>query len=146
VYNSAASVVPELICPAPAALSALLVSHLFQTGWGRECLASHGRELCRVLWRQWSPTWRFDEAAFERTAVSFDDTDFVDVVIHAYRHAFGAPARASERAVSRPMPDDAPVTIARTLVRSKPATTSSAVLALSKRVVMRGACAGIEAS
>jgi hypothetical protein len=43
-----------------------------------------------MLWRHWSPTPRFDEPAFERMAVSFDNTDFVDVVIHAYRHAFGS--------------------------------------------------------
>ena len=28
------------------------------------------------------PNWRFDEATFERTAASFDNPDFVDVVIH----------------------------------------------------------------
>jgi pimeloyl-ACP methyl ester carboxylesterase len=63
--------------------------HLFQTERGRECLTVHRRELCRMLWRQWSPNWRFDEATFERTAVSFENPDFVAVVIHAYRHAFG---------------------------------------------------------
>ena len=35
------------------------------------------------------PHWRFDDATFERTAASFDNLDFVDVVTHAYRHAFG---------------------------------------------------------
>ena len=29
------------------------------------------------------------DATYERTAGSFDDPDFVDVVIHAYRHDFG---------------------------------------------------------
>lgn len=66
--------------------------HLFQTERGRECLATHRRELCRMLWRQWSPTWRFDDATFERTAASFDNPDFVDVVIHHYRHGFGLAA------------------------------------------------------
>ncbi|BBH70792.1 alpha/beta hydrolase [Actinoplanes sp. OR16] len=63
--------------------------HLFQTGRGRESLSAHRRDLCRMLWRQWSPRWAFDEAAFARTAASFDNPDFVDVVIHAYRHALG---------------------------------------------------------
>lgn len=66
--------------------------HLFQTDRGRDCLARRRRELCRPLWRQWSPNWRFDEATFERTAASFGNPDFVDVVIHAYRHAFGLAA------------------------------------------------------
>jgi pimeloyl-ACP methyl ester carboxylesterase len=45
--------------------------------------------MARLLWRLWSPTWRFDDAAFERTAVAFENPDFVDVVIHSYRHRFG---------------------------------------------------------
>ena len=37
----------------------------------------------------WSPTWTFDDATFERSAAAFDNPDFVDVVIHSYRHRFG---------------------------------------------------------
>lgn len=76
----------------PSMEHAVWYQHLFQTERGRECLASHRRELCRMLWRQWSPNWRFDEATFERTAASFDNPDFVDIVIHAYRHDFGLAA------------------------------------------------------
>lgn len=67
----------------------LWYQHMFQTERGRECLTLHRRELCRLLWEQWSPNWRFAPATFARTAGSFDNPDFVDVVIHAYRHAFG---------------------------------------------------------
>jgi pimeloyl-ACP methyl ester carboxylesterase len=74
---------------APASEHAVWYQHLFQTERGRQSLAAHRRELCRMLWRQWSPHWRFDEATFDRTATSFDNPDFVDVVIHAYRHSFG---------------------------------------------------------
>jgi pimeloyl-ACP methyl ester carboxylesterase len=66
--------------------------HLFQTERGRGCLAEHRRDLCRLLWREWSPAWDFDEKTFERSAVSFDNPDFVDVVVHAYRHVFGLEA------------------------------------------------------
>jgi pimeloyl-ACP methyl ester carboxylesterase len=76
----------------PSMEHAIWYQHPFQTERGRECLASHRRELCRMLWRQWSPNWRFDEATFEQTAVSFGNPDFVDVVVHAYRHAFGLAA------------------------------------------------------
>jgi pimeloyl-ACP methyl ester carboxylesterase len=37
----------------------------------------------------WSPTWAFDDATFDRTAGAFDNPDFVDVVIHSYRHRYG---------------------------------------------------------
>jgi pimeloyl-ACP methyl ester carboxylesterase len=38
------------------------------------------------MWREWSPTWRFSEETFNLTAASFDNPDFVDCVIHSYRH------------------------------------------------------------
>ena len=74
---------------APSLEHVLWYQHLFQTERGRECLARHRRELCRMLWEQWSPGWSFADATYERTAESFDNPDFVDVVIHAYRHDFG---------------------------------------------------------
>jgi pimeloyl-ACP methyl ester carboxylesterase len=58
----------------------------FNTERGRAGLAANRREICRLLWRTWSPGWRFDEATFDRTAASFDNPDFIDVVIHSYRH------------------------------------------------------------
>jgi pimeloyl-ACP methyl ester carboxylesterase len=42
-----------------------------------------------LLWKLWSPTWSFDDAAYQRTAASFDNEDFVDIVIHSYRHRMG---------------------------------------------------------
>lgn len=55
---------------------------------GQEGLERNRYDFCRLLWRLWSPNWQFDEATFERTAASFDNPDFVDVVIHSYRHRF----------------------------------------------------------
>ncbi|MGZ3821934.1 MAG: alpha/beta fold hydrolase, partial [Flavisolibacter sp.] len=46
-------------------------------------------ELCRLLWRSWSPTWKFDDETFEATASSFNNPDFVEVVVHSYRHRYG---------------------------------------------------------
>jgi hypothetical protein len=48
-----------------------------------------------------------------------------------------APAEASARAVSTPIPDEPPVTIARWPCRSIPATTSAAVASKPNGVVMR---------
>lgn len=56
---------------------------------GRAGLARDRRGLCRLLWRLWSPEWRFDEATFARSVASFDNPDFVDVVVHSYRHRHG---------------------------------------------------------
>lgn len=56
---------------------------------GRAGLAEYRREFCQLLWRLWSPNWQFDEATYAKTAESFENEDFVNVVIHSYRHRFG---------------------------------------------------------
>lgn len=63
--------------------------HLFQSERGRKCLTEHRRELCRLLWQQWSPTWSASDEYFDRTAEAWDNPDFVEVVIHCYRFCFG---------------------------------------------------------
>ncbi|WP_249779784.1 alpha/beta fold hydrolase [Bradyrhizobium sediminis] len=68
---------------------ALWYQYYFQLERGRAGLAANRREIARILWQQWSPNWRFDDATFERSAVAFDNPDYVDVVIHSYRHRFG---------------------------------------------------------
>ena len=55
---------------------------------GRAGLEQNRRELCKLLWRLWSPEWDFDDATYERSAASFDNPDFVPVVIHSYRHRY----------------------------------------------------------
>jgi pimeloyl-ACP methyl ester carboxylesterase len=61
----------------------------FHTERGRAGLAKNRRDISRLLWRQWSPNWHFDETTFEATAPSFDNADFVEVTVHSYRHRYG---------------------------------------------------------
>ena len=63
--------------------------YYFHSERGRAGLTANRRALCRLLWKLWSPSWNFDDATFERSATAFDNPDFVDVVIHSYRHRFG---------------------------------------------------------
>ncbi len=94
---------------APAAEQALWYQWYFNTERGRLGLAANRRELCKLLWQSWSPTWRFTDATYEKTAPSFDNPDFVDVVIHSYRHrnlnAPGEPrfADVERRLAARPI-------------------------------------------
>jgi pimeloyl-ACP methyl ester carboxylesterase len=102
---------------APSLERVFWYQHLFQTERGRECLTEHRRELCRMLWSEWSPGWRFDEATFARSAASFDNPDFVDVVIHCYRFNFGLEAGdpalqpLEDRLVQKPAIEVAAMTI-----------------------------------
>src|SRR2546423_9145760 len=63
--------------------------YYFHTERGRAGLAANRHDLCKLLWRLWSPNWNFDDATYDQTAVSFGNPDFVNVVIHSYRHRFG---------------------------------------------------------
>src|SRR5215472_6388719 len=74
---------------APEVERALWYQYYFNTERGRAGLAANRQSLCKLLWQTWSPTWHFSEETFNRTAVSFDNPDFVDVVIHSYRHRIG---------------------------------------------------------
>ncbi|MEV8517643.1 alpha/beta hydrolase [Dactylosporangium sp. NPDC051484] len=77
---------------APRAEAALWYQYYFLTERGRRGLARHRRELTRQLWSDWSPTWRFTDAEFARTAASFDNPDWVDTVVHSYRYRHGVAA------------------------------------------------------
>jgi pimeloyl-ACP methyl ester carboxylesterase len=72
----------------PEAEARFWYQYYFHSERGRMGLERNRRDLCRLLWRMWSPNWAFDEATFERSASAFDNPDFVDVVIHSYRHRF----------------------------------------------------------
>lgn len=115
---------PELEC-------VMWYQHLFQHERGRACLARDRRGLCRLLWKQWSPAWAWDEALFERTAEAFDNRDWVDIVIHAYRNAFGkeegdpALQHLEERLASKPKIPVPAITLDGTQDPLKPGGTAS---------------------
>lgn len=74
---------------APEAEHRYWYQYYFHGERGRAGLARNRHDFCKLLWRLWSPNWRFDEATYARTASSFDNPDFVEVVIHSYRHRYG---------------------------------------------------------
>lgn len=63
--------------------------YYFHSERGRRGLDRNRDELCALLWRTWSPTWRDATQAFPASAPSLHNPDFVDVVIHSYRHRYG---------------------------------------------------------
>ncbi|RDW63614.1 hypothetical protein BP6252_11159 [Coleophoma cylindrospora] len=76
--------------PADPSLECVMwYQHLFQNERGRECLARDRKKLCKLLWKQWSPGWQFTDEVYDTTAASFENEDFVDVVIHTYRYCLG---------------------------------------------------------
>ena len=100
IQNIAASVKPV----APEQEHRFWYQYYFHTERGRAGLEQNRRALCRYIWQIWSPDWTFDDAAYERSAVSFDNPDFVAVTIQSYRHRFGYGRRSgagADRAAPR---------------------------------------------
>jgi pimeloyl-ACP methyl ester carboxylesterase len=91
----------------------LWYQYYFHAERGRAGLTVNRRALCRLLWQLWSPEWQFDDATFDRSAAAFDNPDFVDVVIHSYRHRFGslAPGDPAYDAIERQLAAQPVITV-----------------------------------
>jgi pimeloyl-ACP methyl ester carboxylesterase len=84
----------------------------FQTERGRAGLEQNRRDIARLLWRLWSPNWRFDDKTFEATAASFDNPDFVAVTIQSYRHRHGnAPGDPALQPIEERLAAQPPITV-----------------------------------
>jgi pimeloyl-ACP methyl ester carboxylesterase len=104
----------------------------FLTDRGRAGLLANRRRVAEVIWRRNSPRWNFTRSDLDRAARSFDNPDYVDVVLHSYRHrlgaAPGAPAYAAwESALATTPPISVPtVTLDGTADGNFPATNGAA--------------------
>lgn len=87
-YGVFDTITPET--PAPAVEERECWYHwYFQIERGRRGLEANRKDICLLLWRSWSPNWKFNKQTFDRTAISFYNPDFVTIVIDAYRHSHG---------------------------------------------------------
>jgi len=74
---------------APKAELAWWYQFYFATERGRAGYAANTRDFARLIWQTASPTWKFDDATFDRSAPAFDNPDHVDITIHNYRWRLG---------------------------------------------------------
>jgi pimeloyl-ACP methyl ester carboxylesterase len=61
----------------------------FATERGRLGYERDRRAFARLIWQTASPTWRFDDASFERSMAALDNPDHVAIVIGNYRWRLG---------------------------------------------------------
>jgi len=59
--------------------------YYFATERGRVGYQANHHDFAKLIWHIVSPKWDFNDAAFERTAVAFENPDHVSIVIHNYR-------------------------------------------------------------
>ncbi len=69
----------------PAAEQGWWYQYYFATERGRIGYEKNRREFNRLIWKNSSPQWQFDDATYGRTAASFDNPDHVSIVMHNYR-------------------------------------------------------------
>ncbi|AYL15852.1 alpha/beta hydrolase [Pseudomonas syringae pv. actinidiae] len=74
---------------APETEHRLWYQYYLHSARGHAGLEASRDAFCRLLWKQWSPTWHFSDQTFAASSQSFQNSDFVDVVTHSYRHRFG---------------------------------------------------------
>ena len=90
----------------------------FNTERGRAGLESNRHDIIRHLWDTWSPGFEYTDAQYERSAPSFDNPDFVDVVIHSYRHRHvNAPGEARFLDVERRLAERPPIQVPAIVLR-----------------------------
>jgi pimeloyl-ACP methyl ester carboxylesterase len=63
--------------------------YYFSTERGVLGYDKYRRDFAKLIWQTASPRWAFDAATFDRTAASFDNPDYVAIVIHNYRWRLG---------------------------------------------------------
>jgi pimeloyl-ACP methyl ester carboxylesterase len=61
----------------------------FATERGRLGYDKNRHDFAKLIWKQASPKWNFDDATFDRSAAAFDNPDHVSIVIHNYRWRLG---------------------------------------------------------
>jgi pimeloyl-ACP methyl ester carboxylesterase len=63
--------------------------YYFATERGRAGYEKYRRDFAKLIWQIASPTWKFDEATFDRSAAALDNPDQVSIAIHNYRWRIG---------------------------------------------------------
>jgi pimeloyl-ACP methyl ester carboxylesterase len=61
----------------------------FSTARGELGYDKYRHDFGKLIWHIASPKWAFDDATFDRTAASFNNPDYVKIVIHNYRYRLG---------------------------------------------------------
>lgn len=105
--------------PAPAFREARMwYQWYFNTEQGRVGLKENRRDIIRHLWETWAPTWDYTDEAFNRSAPSFDNPDFVDIVVHSYRHRhMNAPGEDRFIEVELNLAEGPPITVPSIVLR-----------------------------
>ena len=90
----------------------------FNTEQGSAGLKENRKDIIRHLWETWSPGWKYTDEAFNRSAASFDNPDFVEIALHSYRHRhMNAPGEDRFIEVERKLAERPPILVPSIVLR-----------------------------
>ena len=90
----------------------------FNTEQGSAGLKENRKDIIRYLWETWSPGWKYTDEAFNRSAASFDNPDFVEIALHSYRHRhMNAPGEDRFIEVERKLAERPPILVPSIVLR-----------------------------
>ncbi|GAA3436849.1 alpha/beta hydrolase [Kutzneria kofuensis] len=96
----------------PAAERGWWYQFYFATERGVQGYTQNRHDFNKLIWQLASPSWKFDDATYERSAKAFDNPDHVAVVIHNYRWRLGlADGEKQYDAVEQKLQTAPPITV-----------------------------------
>ena len=122
----------------------------FNTEQGRMGLEENRRDIIRHLWETWAPGWEYTDEAFNNSAASFDNPDFVKIIIHSYRHRhMNAPGEDRFLDVEKKLAEGPPILVPSIVLRGAdsgfgapsqdPSADKEKFLGLAARRIVEGA-------
>ncbi len=86
--------------------------YYFATQRGVDGYRENTHDFNKLIWQEASPTWKFDDATYDRTAAAFTNPDHVDIVIHNYRWRLSlAPGEPQYDELDRKLATSPPITV-----------------------------------
>ena len=85
--------------------------YYFSTERGVLGYTQNRHDFNKLIWQQASPTWKFDDATYERSAQAFNNPDHVAVVIHNYRWRLGADGETLHEDLERRLAQGPAITV-----------------------------------
>jgi pimeloyl-ACP methyl ester carboxylesterase len=86
--------------------------YYFATQRGVDGYRQNTHDFNKLIWQEASPTWKFDDATYDRSAASFTNPDHVDIVIHNYRWRLSlAPGEPQYDDLDRKLATNPPITV-----------------------------------
>ena len=109
------------------------------TDRGAQALRDDRRGFTRFIWQIWSPDWQFTDEIFGRTAMSFDNPDWAEVVVHYYRHRWGlAPSDPSYQAMDEALAARSVISVPTLVLHGDGDTCNPAATSENKEALFSG--------